>query len=340
MVCWENCSTAEPGIKNWKAIWRVEGPRVVNNFLWKACNGILPTTVNLHKRGITDDPMCPICLTEKETVSHALWTCPSTRDVWSECNLKIQNCLSFDDDFINIFEVLHERLRTDELQLVAIIARLIWLRRNTVVFGGDLSAPAELIRHGEEQIDTFWKAEKSSQSRNVVRASLGVQRWCKPAQGVVKINWDASVDKERRLVGMGIVVRDFEGKIIAALYASKQFIVDLATAEAMAAWRMVEFCINMEFGRVCMEGDCLEVIQALKSFVDDWGRYGLIVNDTKQLLRRIWYWEVQHVPRVCNKVAHNLAKLALTCEEEMLWRENFPSCILEDVTADADFLDE
>jgi hypothetical protein len=46
------------------------------------------------------------------------------------------------------------------------------------------------------------------------------------------------------------------------------------------------------------------------------------------------------VPRVCNKVAHNLAKLALTCNEEMLWRENFPSCTLEDVTADVGFLDE
>ena len=88
---------------------------------------------------------------------------------------------------------------------------------------------------------------------------------------------------------MGIVARDFEGKIIAALCASKQFTVDPATAEAMVTWKMVEFCINMELGSVCMEGDCLEVVQALKSSVDDWGRYGLIVNDAKQLLRRIQY---------------------------------------------------
>jgi hypothetical protein len=67
-----------------------------------------------------------------------------------------------------------------------------------------------------------------------------------------------------------------------------------------------------------MEGDCLEVVKALKSFGDDWGRYGLLVNDAKQLLRSIRYWEVQHVPRVYNKVAHNLAKLALMCNEEML----------------------
>jgi hypothetical protein len=119
-------------------------------------------------------------------------------------------------------------------------------------------------------------------------------------------------------MGMGIMARDFEGKIIAAFCASKQFIVDPITAKALAAWKMVEFCINMEFGNVCMEGDCLEVVKALKSSGDDWGRYGLLVNDAKQLLRSIRYWEVQHVPRVCNKVAHNLAKLALTCNEEML----------------------
>jgi hypothetical protein len=70
----------------------------------------MPTIVNLLKQGITDDPMCPICLRKKETVSHALWMCPSARDVWSECNMKIQKCPSFEDDFINIFKVLYERL--------------------------------------------------------------------------------------------------------------------------------------------------------------------------------------------------------------------------------------
>jgi hypothetical protein len=87
----------------WQAVWSVKGPKVVSNFLWKACNGILPTMVNLHKRGISDDPMCPICQREEESVGHILWNCPSARDVWSECPMNLQKCPSVDADFITIF---------------------------------------------------------------------------------------------------------------------------------------------------------------------------------------------------------------------------------------------
>jgi hypothetical protein len=71
-------STGDPYSPIWKAIWSVKVLKVVSNFLWKACNGILPTRVNLHKRGISDDPMCPICLRKEETVGHILWSCPSS----------------------------------------------------------------------------------------------------------------------------------------------------------------------------------------------------------------------------------------------------------------------
>jgi hypothetical protein len=115
---------------------------VVSNFLWKACNGILPTMVNLHKKGISDDSLCPICRREEESVGHIIWNCPSARDVWSECPMNLQKCPSVDADFITIFWMLHERLGEDELQLMAVVARLIWLRRNTVVFGGVFSSLA------------------------------------------------------------------------------------------------------------------------------------------------------------------------------------------------------
>jgi hypothetical protein len=146
----------------------------------------------------------------------------------------------------------------------------------------------------------------------------------------VKINWDAFVDKGRNLMGMGIMVRDCEGRLIAALCIPQNFIVDPATAEALAAWKMVKFCINMEFGKVYLEGNCLEVVQALNFAGDDWGRYGPLINDTRELLRRV---QIQHVPRVCNKAAHQLARFALTCSEEIMWRGDVLACISEVISA-------
>lgn len=46
--------------------------------------------------------------------------------------MKIYKCSS-DDDFLSIIEKLMERLDDEDLELVAMVARRIWLRRNTMV---------------------------------------------------------------------------------------------------------------------------------------------------------------------------------------------------------------
>jgi hypothetical protein len=151
--------------------------------------------------------------------------------------------------------MLRDRLGADELQLMVVVARLIWLRRNTIIFGGVFSMPAEIVRQGQGQIDSFWEAETKKQLQPASGEITVVQHWKKLAHGIVKLNWDASVDKERHMMGMGIVVRDHEGKFIVGLCASQRYIYDPATAEALAAWKMVNFCITMELGAVCLEGD-------------------------------------------------------------------------------------
>jgi hypothetical protein len=44
------CSTVGNKERMWKALWKLNCPRVVHLFLWKACNNILPTKANLSKR--------------------------------------------------------------------------------------------------------------------------------------------------------------------------------------------------------------------------------------------------------------------------------------------------
>jgi hypothetical protein len=65
----------------WRVVWGVKVPRVVQHFLWKACNNILPTKENQHKRVNTADSLCPLCKKETETVSHIIWSCESAKDV-------------------------------------------------------------------------------------------------------------------------------------------------------------------------------------------------------------------------------------------------------------------
>ncbi|XP_059445337.1 uncharacterized protein LOC132177129 [Corylus avellana] len=128
------CSSGDKLAPFWKQIWCISAPRVVSLFIWQACNNILPTKGNLFKRKIATDPLCPICCMEEEIVGHVLWSCPAARDVWMEGNVKIHKSSSDEDTFCHILQKLSERLTGDDFDLVACVARQIWLRRNRVVF--------------------------------------------------------------------------------------------------------------------------------------------------------------------------------------------------------------
>ena len=131
-------SGSQPMTSQWTAVWKIREPPVVNMFLWKACRDILATRENLHRRKITPDPLCPICGREAETVGHILWSCGSAKDVWLESTRKIQKSTSDEVDFSTIFGTMMEKLDPGDLQRFAMIARELWLRRNTFVFGGSL----------------------------------------------------------------------------------------------------------------------------------------------------------------------------------------------------------
>jgi hypothetical protein len=81
--------------------------------------------------------------------------------------------------------------------------------------------------------------------------------WQKPPEGVYKINWDASVDRDRCKMGMGMVVRDHAGQLIAALCTSKDHITDPASAKALAAGKAAEaeLCHRLGLEKVILEGD-------------------------------------------------------------------------------------
>jgi hypothetical protein len=78
------CSHRREDSELWGTLWELDTPNADKNFMWRACNGILPTKVNLYRRKIVQDDRCPICNLEGESVCRILWTCPSAMDMGSK----------------------------------------------------------------------------------------------------------------------------------------------------------------------------------------------------------------------------------------------------------------
>jgi ribonuclease HI len=87
----------------------------------------------------------------------------------------------------------------------------------------------------------------------------------KPPEGIIKINFDAAINKNTGLVGLGVIARDCMGNLLGAKRLSKSMLIDAQTAELMAASYAVSFSSKVGFFNVFFEGDALNVIREVNS---------------------------------------------------------------------------
>jgi len=88
--------------------------------------------------------------------------------------------------------------------------------------------------------------------------------WTSPPAGVIKVNWDASINEDNDWVGLGIIARDSKGLCMGARSIAQLARTDPKTAEIMAALHSVQFNKEVGFWDVIFEGDAAQVVKELK----------------------------------------------------------------------------
>jgi ribonuclease HI len=323
-------------VRVWRKIWKLNVPRAVQNFMWRVCSNTLPTRANLFKKHIITDNLCPICGLFPETVEHIIWECKSAADVWMECKSNIQKLSIQVNDGFNFFEQLMDILDDSDLALVSTIARRIWLRRNSFLFEGVFLPPGQLFLQSIVAMEDFNSASVSVASARERTLTLPMPRWKKPDEGMIKANWDAALDIQTQRMGVGTVLRDAAGRVLAAMCCSIPFINEPSTAEAIALWKAVSFCVELGIPRLHMEGDSLEVVQALQQPESCWSRYGQLIDDTRSRLDSTQEWCISHTRREANEAAHQMAKAAIFQSLDCVWKDSYPDFIQSIVLAEQD----
>jgi len=331
----QGCSSSSSSSRDlWKLLWQLKIPRSVQLFLWRLCNDILPTKEKLWKRRIVENPLCPCCGVEVESSIHAVWLCVAAKSVWSECSPRIHKCVSDASDFLTLFGILEERLEREELEFAAMVTQRIWFRRNRFVFDGIFTHPSSLIKSAKESLEEFRKAVDSMYIFSSPSPISSPAHWSKPPQGYFKMNWDAAVDRDQKWMGVGIVSRDSNGKVIASKCSYHRYISDPLVAEALGAKLCVEFGIFLGIKSVVIEGDAVGVVNALNRSVVDEGIITNLITETRLKLGNYDRWSIKHVRRDGNKIAHSLAKLAISHFQNQVWLGSYPSVLTDLVSSE------
>jgi hypothetical protein len=64
----------------------------------------------------------------------------------------------------------------------------IWLRRNSIVFGGGMTVPATIVQIAKEQVEAWCKANKRKPRKDVPLKQPLIVMWSKPPLGSIMLN--------------------------------------------------------------------------------------------------------------------------------------------------------
>ncbi|XP_041025479.1 uncharacterized protein LOC121265876 [Juglans microcarpa x Juglans regia] len=215
-------------------------------FLWRACQEALPTQSNLFKKKVVSHPLCPICNLEKEDAYHATWGCESAKDVWSLCSKSLQKCHFPHMSMIQLIEALFQIMESKTIQEFAVVVSKIWWRRNTLVFKGVFAHPKVIMHEARTTLDVL-DEENSNHGARANMIYTSAETCQAPPLDWIKLNWDSAIDKARGLVGVGVVVRNSLGRIIATLRTKKHLYPDPLLAEAFGALKTMQFGLELGF---------------------------------------------------------------------------------------------
>jgi ribonuclease HI len=321
------CSNPGEEEEAWKVCWHLNIPNAAKMFLWRACHNLLPTKMNLVKRGVIKEGSCPIYLRADETVEHALWECPSASDVWSSGPVSLQKSGNQGGVFLTLFGDIRRRCIRSEVELFVITARRVWLRRNDVVHGGAMTHPAQVMRDAQTALEDFQRANGSAIIEVSPERHIDEIRWTPPPETMIKINFDATLNGRYGTVGLGILARDAGGRVQGAYSVTLKVTVLASDAEALAALYAVFYAKERNFSGVLFEGDAQVIVNAMNSLQPCNSSYGHFIEDARRGLRELGHSRFIHVKREANVAAHYLARAAGNHATGTILWHCIPSCI-------------
>ncbi|XP_030928029.1 uncharacterized protein LOC115954252 [Quercus lobata] len=181
-----------------------------------------------------------------------------------------------------------------------------------------------------------------SDFRSMIRPSVQRKRdvprkWIPPIADMVKINYDGAMFGESDMAGIGVVIQDHKGQVMAALFEKIAKPPTMDFIELLVARPTISFSAQLGHVQGVCEGDSESVVNALKGSGMENSRGGHLIKDILSLSNSFQSISFAHVGRQGNAVAHALAQQARSSPSSQVWLKCVPTDILSFVLNDFPF---
>nr|XP_027125983.1 uncharacterized protein LOC113742348 [Coffea arabica] len=231
--------------------------------------------------------------------------CSNVKAIWEAAPLSWDDLESFRSKFWLWWEELkdavkQERMR-ERVELTVNLLWQIWKSRNGVQFNNKRRDPTLAVHKAVVEWREFHDIQEAEVERvgGGVTENEGISGWGRPKEGWIKVNSNTTLHLETDKAGWGIIVRNWQGKVVEQL------------------------------------GQCQGhyVVRELNSANEEVIRC-TVIADLKKLILNFDECCFAYTRRANNFVSHSLAKKALQLECSAEWKDSFAGWLLELAHAD------
>ena len=158
--------------------------------------------------------------------------------------------------------------------------------------------------------------------------------WSPPEAPRYKINYDATTFAEDSKVGLGVVIQNSAGLVMALLTQQIPLPATVIEIEALAAQRAMELALEIGLANIVLDGDNKTLFEALNSGDRSLAQHGHLIKDILFLSSYCSAFTVSFICRKCNKLAHSLARKAKSLPFITVWMEDVPPDLVSIFQAD------
>ena len=198
----------------------------------------------------------------------------------------------------------------------------LWQRRNKLRIDLPYHPLNQVGPHSTKFLQDYLDSQDTQTPSN--STTLPTQSWTPPNTNSFKANFDGAVFNNSNSTGVGVIIRDSNGEVIAAMFERILLPTTMMEVEMLACRRAVTFAIEVGIQDITFEGDSLTMIRAINSGGASEAPYGNLIEDILVYVSSFSSVVFKHVKRPCNKVADALAKKAKFGDMFQAWMEELP----------------
>ncbi|KAF8394293.1 hypothetical protein HHK36_020499 [Tetracentron sinense] len=246
---------------------------------------------DLLQRKVPIESVCGVCGEEGEPILHVLKQCPFARQVWLLSQLGLRSDATRADSLASWAEEIMKPHGEEELSVFFIIAWSIWKHKNEYTFTGVKMTPFNCVQRANKLLVDFHNAN----DRAVPESITEVSSWSAPLGNLFKVDIDGALHLEDGNARVGVVVRDHNGDLIAAMSKRISHTLTAALIEAIAARECLKFALDLGIQEIILESDSINIIRALTSQEENSSFESLVLDDVKTLSFSFHHCSFSHV---------------------------------------------